>query len=145
MRGSEFYLGVSLGDGVELSLELGSLAGLVCQLSFAMGGLLLGGSQFAAQAGLAPLQALNLLPAPASFVSRQVPCSTGLCLTLQDFGSCPKLCIRASCTSSRKAVTTKAKRDKRVASLMIPGIVANQLDILSVRPDQLRQNTNDCA
>lgn len=53
---------MGLGDGTELSLELGSLAGVVCQLSFGVGGLLLDSSQLAAQACLAPLQAVSSLP-----------------------------------------------------------------------------------
>ena len=62
---------MGIGDGTELSFELGSLAGVVCQLSLGVGSLLLGCSQLAAQACLAPLQAVNSLPAP----SRTLPCT----------------------------------------------------------------------
>ena len=41
---------MGIGDGTELSFELGSLAGVVCQLSLGVGSLLLGCSQLAAQA-----------------------------------------------------------------------------------------------
>lgn len=39
---------MGLSDRAELSLELGCLAGVVCQLSFGVRSLLLGCSQFAA-------------------------------------------------------------------------------------------------
>ena len=39
---------MGLSSGAELSLELGCLAGVVCQLSFGVRGLLLGCSQLAA-------------------------------------------------------------------------------------------------
>lgn len=58
------YFGMGLSDGVELGLEGGSLAGVVCQLSFGVGSLLLSSSQPAAQACLAPLQAVHPLPGP---------------------------------------------------------------------------------
>ncbi len=50
--------------GVQLGLELGSLRGVVPQLSLEMGNLLLSYCQLAAQAGLAPLKALYMLPTP---------------------------------------------------------------------------------
>ena len=49
-------------SGVQLSLELGSLRGVVPKLSLEMGALLLSYCQLAAQAGLAPLKALHMLP-----------------------------------------------------------------------------------
>lgn len=48
--------------GMQLGLELDSLAGLVSQLSLEVEGLLLSACQLAACAALAPLQGLHTLP-----------------------------------------------------------------------------------
>ena len=55
-------LGMCIMYGVQLGLELGSLRGVVPKLSLEMGALLLSYCQLAAQAGLAPLKALHMLP-----------------------------------------------------------------------------------
>ena len=55
-------LGMCVMYGVQLGLELDSLAGLVDQLSLEVSGLLLSGCQLAAHAALTPLQAIHTLP-----------------------------------------------------------------------------------
>ena len=67
---------MSLRDGGKLGLELGSLGGVVSQLGLEVGRLLLGSCQLAAQAALAPLQALHPLPAPPQPQSHLNPSHT---------------------------------------------------------------------
>ena len=62
MEGPSADLRMCVMYGVQLGLELDSLAGLVGQLSLEVEGLLLSRRQLAACAALAPLQGLHTLP-----------------------------------------------------------------------------------